>query len=127
MTSVLEKEYNEPTRPYSRDELSIMKENLYKKLRLGETLACHSHCNHFYLVKKNGRKEKEILEQKSQDIGNCSVCWKIRNTPKELKSTARNLVQGYCEVYYNNPQINYDNVDLERVYYTWLYEENINN
>lgn len=123
MTSVLEQEYIEPTRPYSQDELLNMRDKLYRKLRLGQNMACHNRCGHFYLLKKNGRKEKEMLEKGLQDIGNCSVCWKIKNTSKELKDTAKDLVEGYCSTYYNTPKLNYSNIDLENVYYTWLYEE----
>ena len=67
MTSVLESKFVEQTRPYSQDELNDMRNKLYRSLRLGETTARHNRCNHFYLVKQNGRKEKEINEKKRKE------------------------------------------------------------
>ena len=124
MVSVLESEYIVPNRPYSQNELADMRENLYNSLKLGKVIAKHSHCKHSYLVKKNGRKEKEILEQKYNDTGNCSVCWKIGKTRVGIRSNAVNLVQHYQEIIYQEPKyLTYNFVDLENVFYRWLYED----
>ena len=124
MTTLLESKYVEPTRPYSQDELKQARQKLYRNLRLGKMMAHHRRCNHFYLAKQNGRKEKEMREQNSNDVGNCSVCWKIGKTPDNLRDRARGLVQAYCDAFYKEPKyLNYDKVDLENVYYRWLYED----
>jgi hypothetical protein len=124
MATVLETEYIVPVRPYSQNELAQMRENLYNNLRLGKVIAIHSQCKHFYLVKKNGRKEKEILEQKYNDAGNCSVCWKIGKTRVGLRSNALNLVQHYQEIFYKEPKyLSYNLIDLESIFYRWLYED----
>ena len=124
MTTILESEYVEPTRPYSQDELKQMRQKLYRNLRLGKMLAHHQRCDHLYLAKQNGRKEKEMYEQESNDVGNCSVCWKIGKTQVNLREKARGLAQTYYNTFYEEPKyITYDKVDLENLYYRWLYEE----
>lgn len=124
MTSVLESAYIESTRPYSQDELKKMRQNIYRNLRLSKIMAHHKRCDHFYLVKLNGRKEKEIIMQKSKDVGNCSVCWKLGNTSVNIAYKAHNLVQEYCDTFYEDPKyLSYDKVDLETIFYKWLYEE----
>lgn len=124
-TSILEQDYVEPERPYSLKELADKRAQVYRSLRLGQTKANHRRCGHFYLVKENGRKEKEMREQGSNDIGNCSVCWKLNKTDRHLKLRARNLVQTYTDAFYNEPKyLTYDNLDLETVFYKWLYENN---
>ena len=70
-------------------------------------------------------KEKEILQNNSNiDIGNCSVSWKLSKTPSNLKNEALHLVNSYMKTFENEPEIlTYDNVDLETMFYRWLYEE----
>ena len=122
-TSILDQEYNEPNRPYSQNELHFNREKLFSKLRIGKVRAYHK-CNHFYFVKENGRKEKEILENKNEDCGNCSVCWRLNKTPHYLKNKAKGMVDAYCETFYSFPNfLSYDNADLEIVFYKWLYEQ----
>lgn len=122
-SSVLESEYVEPTRPYSLNELAYNRERVYKSLRIGKTRAQHEKCGHFYLVKENGRKEKDILENGSSDTGYCSVCWKISKTPRHLKSKSKDLVEAYSRVFFEEPRyLTYYLVDLETIYYKWLYE-----
>jgi hypothetical protein len=124
MTSILEQDYVEPSRPLSQKELQYMRTGLYKNLRLGKTKAHHQRCNHFYLVKMNGRKEKDMSEQKSNDTGNCSVCWKISKTPQRLRGVARNMCNSYFSTFENEPKLlSHRKVDLENVFYKWLYEE----
>ena len=124
MTSILDSQYIEPTRPYSNKELEYMHTTLHKSLRLGKTLATHQTCGHFYFTKKDGRKEKEMLENNCNDTGNCSVCWKIGKTHFNNRQKAVNLVQYFSETFYNFPKkLTYENVDLESVFYKWLYED----
>ena len=123
-TSILEQEYVEPCRPYSQRELQCKRECLFRTLRVGKVRARHKRCEHFYLVKDNGRKQKEIEEKKSEDVGNCSVCWKFNKTPRHLKTRARSLINAYCNTFYETLDfMSYENTDLESVFYRWLYEE----
>ncbi len=127
--SVLESDYVEPTRPHSSKELGDMRAKMYKFHRLGETKAYHRQCEHFYRVKENGRKEKEIRERMEgkntgTDAGHCSVCWKINKTPKILRSRAENLVNAYHRNFFREPEkLCYDVVDIESAFYQWLYQE----
>jgi superoxide dismutase len=119
--SILESEYIEPTRPYSQHELSDMRTSLYRQLRLGKEKAFHRKCNHFYFVKENGRKEKEIKEN-SNNIGNCSVCWKIMNTPTEIRHKAYDLTKAYTSEFGSDPEfLTYSLYDIENIFYRWLY------
>lgn len=127
MSSILEQEYIKQDRPFSQKELQYNRNKVFRKLRIGTTRAHHKRCNHFYYVKDNGRKEKEINEAKSNDSGNCSVCWKFNTTPKHLKTRARNLIDEYCRTFYETPtHLTHADVDLETSFVKWLYEESIN-
>ena len=125
--SVLEKSsFKDQDRPYSQNELKYKRQRLFYSLRLGKIKACHSKCDHFYFVKQNGRKEKDIIENKSNDSGNCSVCWKYNKTPRYLKNKARELINYYNDVFSFNDEytyFNYEDNELESIFYTWLYEE----
>jgi hypothetical protein len=124
-SSILEREYNDPIRPYSQNELHYNREKLFGGLRIGKVRANHNKCNHFYFVKENGRKEKEIKENNNEDCGNCSVCWKLNKTPRHLTNKAKNLIDDYCNMFYELPKIlSYDTTDLESVFYKWLYQDN---
>jgi hypothetical protein len=119
--SVLEAEYVEPQRPYSSNELVSMRNKLFRQLRLGKIRAHHQKCNHFYFVKENGRKEKDIFEQNTEDCGNCSVCWKLNKTPKNLRNRASSLINEYCITFQDElPNLTYEVVDLENAFYKWL-------
>ena len=122
MLSALEKEYIPQNRPYSQDELENMRLNIHKTLRLSDVMAKHN-CNHFYLVKSGGKKEKEIIESELANIGNCSVCWKLKNTPKHLKNMADDMISIYFSAFETKPEyLTYDLVDLENIFYNWLYK-----
>jgi hypothetical protein len=121
MTHVLEADYVEQTRPYSQKELAYLRSKMYNDLRLGDVKAHHNKCNHFYCVKKHSRKEKDITEQKNEDAGNCSVCWKYNKTPRHLQNRANSLIVDYMKYFENDPKyLTYDNVDLESCFYRWL-------
>ena len=127
MTSILETEYIQQTRPYSQEELRVLRNKLYNSLRLGKMVAHHKKCDHFYCVKKNSKKEKEMIENNGMNgVSNCSVCWKIYNSPAHLRVKARNMVDTYCSTFYNEPKvITYDTLDLETIFYKWLYLEKV--
>ena len=86
-------------------------------------MAYHKKCGHFYFVKENGRKEKEINEN-NDNVGNCSCCWKLNKTPKHLQKNAEDLVNIYLEKFkVLPPYITYDLLDVEISFYRWLYLE----
>ena len=149
-TLILEKKYEYEYRPYSQKELQTNRNKVFKHLRIGTLQARHKKCKHFYFVKENGRKEKEIhlrffkkeiqlrffnKEKENEnededenkdldDIGNCSVCWKFNKTQKHLKVWAKNIINSYCNKFYiPTPYFTCENVDLEITFYTWLYED----
>jgi hypothetical protein len=124
--SVLESEYIQQTRPYSQNELKYLRENLYRNLRLSDKLSRHSKCQHFYYVRENSRKEKEMIEKnRCENIGNCSVCWKLNKTPNYLIDKAEHLAELYCSRFYKEPEkYTYDLLDIETVFYKWLHYEN---
>lgn len=123
MTSILEKRYTGPKRPYSQNELKEKQADLYKKLRLSNHKAFHEDTRYFYRVKVNSRKEREIIETGKKDVGNCSISWKISKTPRDLKSLALDLVNAYCENFDPPPKIlTYRLIQIENDFYNWLYE-----
>lgn len=131
MKSVLELPLEESDRPYSQKELKFLRDRFYFKSRLGTTIIKHDDCKHFYIAKKGGKKETEFL--KSGDVGNCSVCWKIRRTPRKLRQQAESLVQKYCELFQDAVNTNnftdenmlllFNYLSVEKYFYTWLYQE----
>ena len=124
-TSVLEKTCSNETRPYSRKELETVHKNFIHNSRIGKVFIYHSRCKHGYYCKTGGKKEKEYKESNGQNIGNCSVCWKLNRTPKRLKNTARNLASYYLDIpheSYNSPP-SYYHLEIEIDFYTWLYKE----
>nr|QBK85363.1 MAG: hypothetical protein LCIVAC01_01720 [Iridovirus LCIVAC01] len=131
--SILEIKYQHPTRPYSQNELSFLKERNLRRLRVGNCEAYHNRCKHFYYVRKGGRKEKTIKEStNSQDIGNCSICWKLSKTDINIQDKAEYLIDTYMEFMEsslasaeNEKKLNHYDVELERTFYTWLYEDSI--
>jgi len=124
MTSVLEKEYKEPDRPFSQKELISMRHANRRSLRLGNIRAEHAKCGHFYLTKYNGRKAKEITESKNKDTGNCSVCWKLSKVPRSLIGPAKTLVNYYhCNFESEPSYLTFELVEGELDFYNWLYNE----
>lgn len=111
-----------PNRPYSENELNYHREKLYRDLHMGPLTASHERCGHFYRVKNNGKKHKEIEQTKSCDVGNCSVCWKIHNTPRHLQEIAYGLVQTFQNLE-DNDFDDQDKLNVEISFYTWLYRK----
>ena len=134
--SILESDYVKPHRPISNDELKSRYKKYMNKFKLSSEMVYHNNTRYFYHVKKYGKKEKEILEKKenkdenyNHDIGNCSVSWRLSQTPKHLKKTAHDIVNEYMKVFNQENDQKYSDYDLElmRVFYTWLYFEGNNN
>lgn len=125
MTSILDYDNNEPSRPYSQTELKNILNNFYRKMRLGKTIACHKNCGHWYLVKKNGEKEKKIKLSKNFDSGSCSVCWKYNRTPVYLRNKLSNIVYIHDKFLHklSISRISLSDIQTEIRYYIWLYNE----
>jgi hypothetical protein len=121
MKHILLQNYIPPTRPYSQLELLDVQCQLYNDMKLNPTVfAHHPDCNHFYLVKKKGKKESDILTDNNP--GNCSVCWNLMKTPYDLKDKAEMLIEGYISEFRVPPDhLTYELLDLETTYYRWIY------
>jgi hypothetical protein len=111
---------NHNERPYSQKELQNNRNNTLRTIRLGKVWARHSICNHSYLTKINGRKEKEIMESSNSDSGNCSVCWKLKKIPRQSKDNINDLVDLYMKQQSHDCLTN-NNVNNEIEFYKWLY------
>lgn len=129
MTSILESSYLEPTRPYSQKELNISREKMYKYLKLSQNRTHHTKCGHFYKVKINSRKEAKMKEtNNADDVGNCSVCWRLKNTERYLYDNALNVISIFSNKFRTEPTyLTYDMLDVETVFYKWLNENNSTN
>jgi len=130
--NVLEEAYKESERPYSQNELKAMRTELYNQYRLSKVEAQHNHCGHFYKVRKNGRKEKEILENNNSDTGNCSICWKLNKIKDNYcREIAKDVIYDHSKFFYNVDNVDskfltYFMVNTEMTYYKWLYEDTRN-
>ena len=121
--SILETDLGTQTRPYSQMELLANREQLFKQLRLSSHRASHPRCQHFYAVRSNSRKERDILEGKGSDVGNCSVCWKLSKTPNRLKDQAFDLISEYNLLFEQESEYqHFHQNEIESIYYKWLYE-----
>jgi hypothetical protein len=120
---MLTTEYIEPTRPYSQYELSDMRIMLFNKLGISELYVYHSKCGHTYNVKKNGKKYNEILEKGSNCIGNCSVCWKLKNIKDDEEYyRVLNMVDYHTHnTMKQYKKLSHLNNDIESCFYRWLY------
>lgn len=119
--SIFDNGYKSPTRPYSQIELSNIRTKILKTLNLSNNKVYHKECGHFYYVKKNSRKEYKIKTKGIVDVGNCSICWKLRyrNTQEENM-----LVYTYCTDYFKDCEyLYYDRIYIEMVFYKWLYQK----
>ena len=87
-------------------------------------MASHDRCLHFYFAKEGGKKESRMIETNGADPGYCSVCWKIKKTPPELRQKALALLDEYQHRFGERPERwTHYQVELERTFYRWLYYE----
>jgi hypothetical protein len=107
-------------RPYCKSEIKDERERTTNRFRLSKKFVHHDRCNHTYRVKINSRKERDIYETKdgglAPDVGNCSVCWKLKNEwdvdedmIEDYQSQVKSAFEGYAFVV------------AERSFYAWLY------
>ncbi len=117
---VLNGKYPPATRPYSQLELAEIRTKNLRRLSVGNQMACHD-CGHIYFAKENGKKEERI-KNGEDDIGQCSVCWKLKRTPPELRGRAQDLVDEYQYHFSDKPaKWSHYIVHIEQTYYRWLY------
>jgi hypothetical protein len=117
---VLNGKYPPATRPYSQLELDEIRTRNLRRLSIGNQMACHE-CRHIYFAKENGKKEERIKSGEG-DIGQCSVCWKLKRTPVELRDRAQDLVDEYLYHYTDKPsKWSHFIIHVEQTYYRWLY------
>ena len=130
MDNLLERKYCVPCRPYSKIELQDFRQKLKKKLKLSDISLLHTKCGHKYLIKLNGRKYSTITEnpdysKNSENIGNCSVCWKIFNTDNKYKKIAKDLAKEYKDILDSSIEFGHYEIELEKLFYDWLYQRDI--
>ena len=124
MERLLNSIYKEPERPYSQNELREVRERNLGRIRVGSTMASHERCLHFYFAKEGGKKETRMIETDGADPGYCSVCWKLKKTPPELREKALELLEEYQLRFGSCPERwTHYQVELEKTFYRWLYYE----
>ena len=128
-TTVLNENYEKPTRPFSQKELQSIKKDYIRNLKLSDEMVSHTKTKYKYFVKKWGNKEKTIIENReagmedyNTDIGNCSVSWKIAKTHPQYKNYVKEITCQYMDTH-DKERLTHFDVELFRVFYTWLYHE----
>ncbi len=128
--SILCSKYIPCERPMSKNEIKYEINKFMRDNKISNEKVIHTKTKYQYHVKKFGKKEKELLENKSQniedynlDIGNCSVTWKLSKTPGDLKQNAKHIISEYMS--YNDEKRDVDHfyLELTKIFYTWLYLE----
>ena len=122
MENILRKEFPPADRPYSQNELIDMRERILGRLKVGNTMVYHEQTGYFYLAKTGGKKEKAVQNGENLDPAGCSVCWKLRKTPNNLREDAREMVEAYQVNFEKKPEKwSLNMVNLEATFYKWLY------
>lgn len=131
--SVLLKPVPDRSRPYGSVELGDLRRQMFYEFNLSSKVwIYHERCDHAYYVKQWGKKYKQVVEdvdnpKANENVGSCSICWKLRQTPKSVYQDARDLVAHYegilSDYIYNNAPITFNQLMIERIFYTWLYLE----
>jgi hypothetical protein len=122
MENILRKEFPPADRPYSQNELIDMRDRILGRLKVGNTMVYHQQTGYFYLAKSGGKKEIAVQSGEELDPAGCSVCWKLRKTPNNLREEARNMVEAYQVNFEKKPdKWNLGLINLEATFYKWLY------
>ena len=63
-----------------------------------------------------------MIENNTQDSQNCSVCWRLRQTPKVINKKRRHeMLEIFLETLYDYPETcTYDSLYV--IFYMWLYK-----
>ena len=122
MEQILTKQLPVADRPYSQDELRDTRTRSLERLNIGDTMVYHHKCGHFYLAKSGGKKEAAVKSGDHLEDGCCSVCWKVRKTPNEIRDYAYTMLDAFQTGFENKPtRWSRDLIHLENTYYKWLY------
>ena len=122
MEQLLTKQLPPADRPYSQDELADIRQRNLDRLNIGSTMVYHPKSGYFYLAKAGGKKEAAVLSGEVLEEGCCSVCWKLRKTPSELRELANNMIDEFILRFEKKPEKwTRELIHLENTYYKWLY------
>ena len=122
MEQLLTKQLPAADRPYSQDELADIRQRNLDRLNIGSTMVYHPNSGYFYLAKSGGKKEAAVLSGEVLEEGCCSVCWKLRKTPSELRDTANIMIDEFILRFEKKPEKwTRELIHLENTYYKWLY------
>ena len=82
----------------------------------------HPNSGYFYLAKSGGKKEAAVLSGEVLEDGCCSVCWKLRKTPSELREIANTMIDEFILRFEKKPEKwTRELIHLENIFYKWLY------
>ena len=122
MEQLLTKQLPAADRPYSQDELADIRQRNLDRLNIGSTMVYHPNSGYFYLAKSGGKKEAAVLSGEVLEDGCCSVCWKLRKTPSELREIANTMIDEFILRFEKKPEKwTRELIHLENTYYKWLY------
>jgi hypothetical protein len=122
MEQLLTKQLPPADRPYSQHELADIRQRNLERLNIGSTMVYHPNSGYFYLAKAGGKKEAAVLSGETLEDGCCSVCWKLRKTPSELRELANNMIDEFILRFEKKPEKwTRELIHLENTYYKWLY------
>jgi hypothetical protein len=122
MEQLLTKQLPAADRPYSQHELADIRQRNLDRLNIGSTMVYHPNSGYFYLAKSGGKKEAAVLSGEVLEEGCCSVCWKLRKTPSELRDIANNMIDEFILRFEKKPEKwTRELIHLENTYYKWLY------
>ena len=122
MEQLLTKQLPPADRPYSQDELTDIRQRNLERLNIGSTMVYHPNSGYFYLAKAGGKKEAAVLSGETLEDGCCSVCWKLRKTPSELREIANNMIDEFILRFEKKPEKwTRELIHLENTFYKWLY------
>ena len=124
--SILNTKWSSPDRPYSQNELNFLEEKLYKDLHLVDLAVSHTSCGHTYRIKKNGARYKKISEegQSPVNLGNCSMCWKVHKTHRNLRQSMNEFIDLHDEdIKKVDGRKSFFSYQVKKIFYTWLYNE----
>ena len=122
MEQLLTKQLPAADRPYSQHELADIRQRNLDRLNIGSTMVYHPNSGYFYLAKSGGKKEAAVLSGEVLEEGCCSVCWKLRKTPSELRDTANIMIDEFILRFEKKPEKwTRELIHLENTYYKWLY------
>jgi len=122
MEQLLTKQLPAADRPYSQDELADIRQRNLERLNIGSTMVYHPNSGYFYLAKSGGKKEAAVLSGEVLEDGCCSVCWKLRKTPSELRDIANTMIDEFILRFEKKPEKwTRELIHLENTFYKWLY------